>query len=108
MASFLLPDTFIYLAKNYRITGNSIEEVCDHNAAVARHMNQDFVSSLVSSLCSTVPRDFSAFIPLLAFSVLAPAEAYFGPLLAKLQATAATTSRPKEKVHQAFNQIPTR
>ncbi|KAM7538522.1 hypothetical protein Aperf_G00000049856 [Anoplocephala perfoliata] len=44
MATLLLPDTFIYLAKNYRITGSSIEEVCDHNADVARHVNQDFLS----------------------------------------------------------------
>lgn len=44
MASLLLPDTFVYLAKNYRITGNSIEEVCDHNAIAARSVHQDFVS----------------------------------------------------------------
>ncbi|CDS38078.1 WD repeat protein 24 putative [Echinococcus multilocularis] len=44
LSSLLLPDTFIYLAKNYRISGSNIEEVCNHNAAVARHMNQDFLS----------------------------------------------------------------
>ncbi|KAL5105302.1 GATOR complex protein WDR24 [Taenia crassiceps] len=44
ISSLLLPDTFIYLAKNYRISGSSIEEVCNHNAAVARRVNQDFLS----------------------------------------------------------------
>ncbi|VDL18914.1 unnamed protein product [Hymenolepis diminuta] len=44
MASLLLPDTFVYLAKNYRITGNSIEEVCDHNAIAARRVHQDFLT----------------------------------------------------------------
>ncbi|VDM31435.1 unnamed protein product [Hydatigera taeniaeformis] len=44
LSSLLLPDTFIYLAKNYRISGSSIEEVCNHNAAVARDVNQDFLS----------------------------------------------------------------
>ncbi|KAL5967697.1 GATOR complex protein WDR24 [Taenia solium] len=52
ISSLLLPDTFIYLAKNYRISGSSIEEVCNHNAAVARHVNQDFVSRHFFPLCS--------------------------------------------------------
>nr|CDS33068.1 WD repeat containing protein 24 [Hymenolepis microstoma] len=44
MASLLMPDTFVYLAKNYRITGNSVEEVCNHNAMVARNVHQDFLT----------------------------------------------------------------
>uniref|UniRef100_A0A5K3FE05 GATOR2 complex protein WDR24 n=1 Tax=Mesocestoides corti TaxID=53468 RepID=A0A5K3FE05_MESCO len=44
VSSLVLPDVFIHLAKHYRIAGGCVEEVCDHNSSVARHVHQDFLS----------------------------------------------------------------